>query len=933
VLLEVSPSFSTPLLMARRNFGVIGLTAGASTGRWSNLLSDSQNRNLSDPSRLLGLPPFRRQQVRWKRRDGNKAFDRPRPPTKKQRKTYNRKLQAMQEEQARRPPPGSKAGIRREWARMVRNDLINPPPDTIEDEDELLSYAEDDALLDDLMGNTATLSVHNPSPRPEYLGHKYEHYHRQALAMLRQRGRSGRGQQQQYDNNGVLAAGGQDQQQPSEVPALAAVSSSSSLDDRILSLALRSHRDRHGTKSRPIGLVKALDYLLQELRVSVSELGEMSFTSLLTCCRTPLEGRRVLDWQLREGRVPVSEYSWSILVDLHARVGDFRGCDRVMREMLEQGSVAPTLAAYTSLLSACARVCRNKRVAHTVRSEAARLGWEKWQDMRVVGLDPDVMAYGAILALTAAVGQPERALNLLEEMTDHFHIKPTTYCYASALRAVAKSHSTAIRYERGSSRRNKRREFLTKHHGMLAREIVIRAEAAEVKQDDGFVSALILCAAAAGDAATAKAIYLASQIRRLDELRTIGPDAHLARLRGEDLCQPMYPEERMLHATGAGATSEVSPATVGGGTSVPSPVEVPWAFEEREYGKDSRVLSAVLHACSRAVSRNGIGTMWQGRENDGYLCDNSLRLLVARRVPRYEDKSIPGQTRTADLTWEGEYKEDEYRGGNKRRSRKFSGIEASKNAAADIDDLDGAFRRIYVDEEGRLKSEFRSTTPDDIWRMKYGNDDDAMAMLDIANNRAKESETRVNSNVPQLSLDNPGEEMYFDSDTTRGTTRVVYSHAAGDTNDVSVAVSTSESSVDNSTIETEELVFNTDTMRWEVRQAVISEAVSTGRSNVVEGDINERTMKGENYVEEDEELYFDDDSMRWKTQPRSTEGASLLMGDVSQRTELEARILKPSSVLGGQDERSPVSAQESRRRLSIFVQLPHICTLPDRLVN
>ncbi len=81
-----------------------------------------------------------------------------------------------------------------------------------------------------------------------------------------------------------------------------------------------------------------------------------------------------------------------------------------------------------------------------------------------------------------------------------------------------------MRFERGSSKKQKRREQITAHHGKLARQIVILAENAEVKQDDGFVAALMLCAGAAGDSATAKAILLASEVRKMNHLRTIGPD-------------------------------------------------------------------------------------------------------------------------------------------------------------------------------------------------------------------------------------------------------------------------------------------------------------------------------------------------------------------------------------------------------------------------
>eukprot|EP00957_Ditylum_brightwellii_P120501 9193816-Ditylum_brightwellii.AAC.1 len=56
------------------------------------------------------------------------------------------------------------------------------------------------------------------------------------------------------------------------------------------------------------------------------------------------------------------------------------------------------------------------------------------------------------------------------------------------------------------------------------------AEQAEVKQDDGFVSALMLCAAAQGDIATAKAVLLGSEVRRMDYLPIFGNDCHLAKL-------------------------------------------------------------------------------------------------------------------------------------------------------------------------------------------------------------------------------------------------------------------------------------------------------------------------------------------------------------------------------------------------------------------
>jgi pentatricopeptide repeat protein len=86
-----------------------------------------------------------------------------------------------------------------------------------------------------------------------------------------------------------------------------------------------------------------------------------------------------------------------------------------MKEMASEG-VPPTQAAYTSLLAACYKVCNDGRIPHPIRAKAGKFGWQQWQEMRIVGIEPDVMAYGAIIRLCASRGQPERAINLLEMM-------------------------------------------------------------------------------------------------------------------------------------------------------------------------------------------------------------------------------------------------------------------------------------------------------------------------------------------------------------------------------------------------------------------------------------------------------------------------------------------------------------------------------------
>ena len=859
-----------------------------------------------------------RQQVRWKRKDGNKAFDKPRPPTKKQRKAYNRKLQSIQEEEARKSPPGSKAGLRREYLKMVKDDLLgnNPElgPTQQEQERSLLEYGEEDALLDDLMGNTSHVTA-QPTPQPEFLGHRHDHYHNlivQIMAAPTTTTTTTPVEASSNDEQGRGLGGDDD-------ASLAVTASDPAAQqlppDELVTLALRSFRDKHGTRQKPIGLSAALEYLLQTLQLPVSMIRDSDriITALLSCCRTPAEGRKVE--QLVRGsknqkvssperRKQLSSYAWSALIDLYGRVGDWEGCHVALHDMRADGHV-PTLAACTSTIAAIARVCRNGRIAKPIRAEAANRAWELWHAFRVEGNEePDVMSYGALLQLCAAIGQPERAVSILEEM-EQLQIKPTTYCFACALRAVARSHATAIRYENGSSRRNLRRETLTKHHGRMAREIVIKAENAEVKQDDGFVSALILCAASAGDAATAKAIYVASQIRRLDHLRTIGPDAHLARLRGENWQEQRHQQLQQLAADPSGAAASVSNET--SPTTIPFPSQ-PTSWEEREYGKDSRTLSAVLHACAQALHSNGIGTLWQGRENGGYLCDNSLRLLVARKVPQYADTAIPGLGRTDDLTWEGEHDDDNYRDG-KRRSRKFKGVDFVKDHEASVLELDDTFSRLYLEEDGQFKKEFRKTTPEDMWRMKYGPNDDTLAQLDSAKGKNATGSTRReqlklellqerddDDDTEEEKEEEDEDELYFDYDTMRWKTR---GSQASATRPIEVAERSSNSASTPATSltkevahveEEESLFFNSDTLRWESQRLVHAEIVepdhgsATGEANV-----------GATYTDDvEEELYFDIDAMRWKT--RIVKGTQLTESALESqaRTEFEDSLL-PSS--------------------------------------
>lgn len=588
----------------------------------------------------------RDQQVRFRRHDRASAFSKPRPKTKKQRQTYNRRIKRIEDEKAKHSAPGSRAGPRRQFIRERWQQLLDQTSGkeltTVDDEaDE--EYGIEDALMEDLLGNTSHLTS-QPTPEPVYLGHMHQQYFDQVanqIEKFKQGVEFRRNNIRDGEEFEILDLSGED-----DLPS-----------DQDISKVLRAFRDRNGTRSRPIGIALALEHLLKELGVPINAFGEYTYTTLITCCRSPGEARRIMKL-MNDQQHPISSYSWSILVDIHAKLGDFESCAAIIREMAQEG-VPPSQAAYTSLLAACYKVCNDGRIPHQIRAKAGEVGWNHWQEMRIVGIDADAMAYGAIIRLCASRGQAERAINLLEEM-HRFEVKPTTLCFSGALKAVARSHEIGVRFERGSSRKQLRRELFTAHHGKMARQIVIMAENAEVEQDEGFVSALMLCCAAAGDSATAKAVYLASEVRKMDHLRTIGPTSNFKLFSGEDM--PLIGKAQEIKeldqgVVGGEGVDDVSPSgiSVTSLTSLKNRDDVlapssrmhhAKSFSEREYGHDTRALSALLKACGQAMGHNGLGTMWAGQTNQGYLCENSLRLIATRWEPSYTKSSIPDELST-----------------------------------------------------------------------------------------------------------------------------------------------------------------------------------------------------------------------------------------------------------------------------------------------
>ena len=639
---------------------------------WTSYAASTSNFNIDVHSPRLGRVRF------MGRRDGNKAFFKPRPPSKKKMKRRNRRMaEIMWEKEGKHSPHGSKMNIRENQARTEVDMILDTVKGKINrylpDDDDIhagLDYNQADALVDDLLGNTSHLTS-TPTPRPKKIGY---HYHRN-YRKVKERMALFHKQKQSNIDNGNSAPG-------TELAACLPT-------DKELSQLIRSYRDRYGTQKKPVGIAKVLQLLLTDLRVPTAIFREKTYSCIMTCAAHPKEALRIMKLMEENGQA-LTQYTYSILVDIYAKNGDFRAARKTIDQMSEQ-NITPTLPAYTSLLAACHQIVNRGNAPHKLKAEAGLLGWESWKEMRIIGIEADVMAYGSIIRLCAARGQPEKCLNLIDEM-NAFDVLPTTLIFTAALRSVAKSHENALRFEGGYSKKNKRREEITAYHGRLTREILIKAEAAEVEQDNGFIAALILCAAAAGDSATAKAILLASEVRKLTTLRTIGSSDDLLALRGEFDSQVMIPgnddQSNLPNFNYDNQNNKLSPSNL---------IKLRQKKnDEREYGKDLRIHSALMLSYANAMKKKGLGTLWAGIENKGYLCEQSLKLITTRREPLYHDSSIPGlsplETGLSSMTWE---EEDPNQDSKRLRRKKFKGIDQDPDVGNTLDDLDPELFRMF----------------------------------------------------------------------------------------------------------------------------------------------------------------------------------------------------------------------------------------------
>ena len=609
------------------------------------------------------------QQRQFGRKAGHKSFYKIRTPTPKQRRKFVLKKSADQFKINKHSVPNIKASAQRqETQNIIQKTLEYQTANSLllKNNNDDGSYNKFEAAFDDLMGNTAYLTS-APNPKPANIAADYRVYLNQVLEKLNNR-----------------------KQEESSV--------SVPTDDDI-SLLIRSHRDKYGHNKRRIGIHAALQHILEGVNVPVKYFGMKSYSSLMTCARSAREARRIMQLMFDHGFVP-NAYIYSILVDVYADARDLDGCLNVMKEMRsEPNFLQPDLTIYTSLLKVCYKIVNDTSMPSSLKARAGKAGWEVWKELRMNGLQPDVMAYGAIVRLSAARGQAEQCIGFIDEM-EQFSVKPTTLIFSAALRGVARSHKNALRFEGGKSPKNMRRKKIAAYHGNMARQLVVRAESVKVEQDDGFIAALMMCAAAQGDSASAKAILIASDIRRMDHLRTIGSEAHIKSLRP--------PQSRLsVNNTSLISSGDINNELLNHHDEPNLSIN----SQEDAFRSDTRKLTALLSSFSTAIESGGLGDLWGGSMNKGFLNEDTLFRLKQINAPTYHDNTIPGMSGTdvglSGLTYDAEKAEVPVKD-RKFKLKKFEGLKEVEDAGFTLDDIDEDLYEMYKDEDKSLLEKLKA---------------------------------------------------------------------------------------------------------------------------------------------------------------------------------------------------------------------------------
>lgn len=247
----------------------------------------------------------------------------------------------------------------------------------------------------------------------------------------------------------------------------------------------------YGVHGRAQDAIDAADELRSDYGL---EKDEAIFSALLACCadaRRPDLADSVFDEMRWAGCVP-SPHAWSAIIHSHVMGRQLDTAFTIMYRMVNEG-FEPTLPVYTSLLTG---------IFHVVpRDECLTKSNDLWFAMRLASVEPDLMAYTAMIRCCVRAREIERGLNLVDEMRQR-GICPNVVTYNSLLRGASIA------------------PLWHPSRALITDEILDLMQQDEVPPNRGTFNAIIRTCASVGDVVNARAYF--------DEMKAHGlqPDSH-----------------------------------------------------------------------------------------------------------------------------------------------------------------------------------------------------------------------------------------------------------------------------------------------------------------------------------------------------------------------------------------------------------------------
>lgn len=154
--------------------------------------------------------------------------------------------------------------------------------------------------------------------------------------------------------------------------------------------------------------------------------------------------------RLMQNKLPssVTVNIYNSVLHAHARTGQWRKALDVLKEMKESSTVDPDVYSYTALIGSCKVSDTADDTDETYSGptkdqetyiERSSLAFELLNEMKTIGLQPNVVTYTNLIGVLSNEGHWPQALILLDEMHSDARLKPTVVTYGAVLSSLRRN--------------------------------------------------------------------------------------------------------------------------------------------------------------------------------------------------------------------------------------------------------------------------------------------------------------------------------------------------------------------------------------------------------------------------------------------------------------------------------------------------------------